>query len=61
MTVVDNSLQELASSVTRGYTGTRGTPELIRRSNGRLHQNQGELLTDALAPANAHYRHTTDN
>ena len=39
MTAADNSPQESASSVTRGYTGNRGRPELIRRSNGRLHHH----------------------
>ena len=37
MAVVDNSLQELASSVSQGHTGSRGRPELIRHSDGRLH------------------------
>ena len=36
-TAVDNSPQELASSVTQGFTGSSGRPELIRHPDGRLH------------------------
>ena len=43
-TVADNSLQELASSVIRGFTGSSGRPELIRRSDGRLHHRLGYLV-----------------
>ena len=36
-TAADNLLQELASSVTRGFTGSSGRPELMRRPDGKLH------------------------
>jgi len=39
MTVVDNSLQELASLVTWGYSGISRSLVLIRCSDGRLHHS----------------------
>jgi len=44
MTAADNSPQQLASSVTRGFTGCRGRPELIHCSNGKLHQYQHSTM-----------------
>jgi len=38
-TAADNLPQELASSVTRGFTGSSGRPKLIRRPDGRLHHH----------------------
>ena len=38
-TAADNLPQELASSATRGFTGSSERPELIRRPDGRLHHH----------------------
>ena len=43
-TAADNLPQELTSSVTRGFTGSSGRPELIRRPDGRLHHHHGSIL-----------------
>ena len=45
MTAADNLPQKLASSVTRGFTGSSGRPELIRHSDGRLHQYTANVIT----------------
>ena len=42
-TAADNLPQELASLVTRGFTGSSGRPELIRRSDGRFHHHVSVL------------------
>ena len=46
-TAADNLLQELASSVTRGFTGSSGRPELIRRPDGRIHHHDDENVVVA--------------